>query len=265
MPAIFPKDASGTEFDPSMHNLLNDTAKPQLSSKGNFVKLKEGESNPADVVSRFLDNLADDLSDDTLAALAGEEEQEVPAPVEPAAPAENEQPQEQPEEPGTAVVVENGEDDIPDLTEEELASDGIIIEDADDDSEGEADEDEPEEETVKPKKQVVSSYKGDLSVDLILSIQDQARALDTRADFSKGYNLSGINLAGKDLRASMFNNCSLDGANFSGANLMGANFTGASLKGVNFKGTCLKYAILPSGFRNDCLMDENTTTKGVSE
>lgn len=264
MPVNFPKDTNGTDFDPSIHNLLNETAQPQLSSKGNFVKLKEGESNPADVISRFIDSLADDLTDDAIAVLAGEPEQETTAPTDeqPSPPAEDPQSDEEPEETVAGIAVEDSEDDIPDLTPEELASTGIIIEDAEDDD---AEEEEEPEETIRPKKQPASSYKGELSVDLILSIQDQARALDTRADFSKGYNLTGINLAGKDLRAAMFNNCNLDGANLSGANLMGVNFTGASLKGANLKGACLKYAIFPVELRNDCLMDEYTDLKGVSK
>lgn len=257
---IFPTDASGTEFDPVVHNLLGN-AKPQFSQKGNFVKLRPGDKNSQEVINSFLDGLIGTVDDDALAALAGEDSPET---SETACPDETPEitidaPDENPD--SVDISIDDGFED--ELSDEELASDEIIIEDAPE--EDDVDDIIVVDSHVAPQNEVFSNYKGELTAALILEIQNQARASETRADFSKGYQLPGINLAGKDLRASIFSRCNLDGANFEGANLMGANFTEASVKGANFKGACLKFAILPSNFKDECLIDRETNFKGAQQ
>lgn len=54
-----PKDASGTEFDPFEHNLVGHPPQPELSTKGNFVKVRGREGNDPKQIEIYLDGLAE--------------------------------------------------------------------------------------------------------------------------------------------------------------------------------------------------------------
>lgn len=234
----YPTDKNGTTFDPALHNLVEETAQPQLSTKGNFVKIRDGHQNAAETIARFQDSLEKpEQQEDILAQLLGDEE------------AAGDIDEEVAQENTAAASGEITADD--DFEELEIVQ--PTSENDDEDIMG-----EPDPEPARPAAD--GRHRPALEKSVILNTCKLARESEdparNRANFSNGgnagngwhgvgYSLRNINLSGQDLRAAVFNDCDLTNASFEGANLEGAQFSGAVLDGVNFSGANLRFALLP--------------------
>jgi hypothetical protein len=224
----FPKDESGVSFDPEVHNLVEETATPQLSQKGNFVKLRPNHKNADATIERFIDGLANSLDNDL--GLSG-------------------------------LIVEDGEDEA--LVEEPVESsddEGFRIEDV------ELPKEEPAKvhAVVTSKVNGNTTMHRQMIVGTVAS--ENNKDPRGRADFSAGYNFAGVDLSDADLRSAILKNCVFDGANFSGANCEGVDFRGCSLKGANFSGANLNFALLPvslSEFKKQTVTNLDTVMSEV--
>lgn len=54
----YPTDSEGTVFDPALHNLLDEPARPELSKLGKFVKVRGNDGNDQDLIERYEASLA---------------------------------------------------------------------------------------------------------------------------------------------------------------------------------------------------------------
>lgn len=255
----YPKDASGTVFDPVLHNLLEETAQPQLSQKGNFCKCRPSNPNSEELIARFHAGLSEvktdtDILDELLAG--GDEDADLDAPLEESVttPA------------GDEIATDEGIDDL-------------VVEDAQtpDDSDNIMAEAEP---TATPDnaKALRDEYKGNIDIEMIRqTCRASRKSLNPTADrpnFSNGgtkkngwqgngYNLRNIILKGEDLRAAIFNNCDLRGANFTDCNLEGAMFVGANLEGAVFTGAQLRFGVFPRDFEKAAKTDGQHQLKHI--
>ena len=233
MPIIYPKDESGTEFDPSIHNILDETLEPQLSQKGNFVRLRDGQSNSDEVLDQYFDKLSEkqaseEISDNDL-GLAG-------------------------------IAIED---------DDKSESSSFVI---DDPVEEEPEPVEVVKEQISIIATSSTTVNGDaqqLST-MIISMAKGANFTEPRGkvDFSGAdYDFSGVDLSKADLRGVIFRGCILDKANFTGANCEGADFRGCSLKGAIFDGANLNFTFLPmhpQKLKKQASLDIETTVQEVS-
>lgn len=249
---LYPIDASGTKFDPAIFNILDEDAQPQLSQKGNFCRYREGNENTPELIERFHAKLGDatkeaasDPINDALADITDDTEVDLEQQVA----KEN-------------VVAAESAEDIED--EDPLDLEAPIIEDpvTDDDSDDIMAEAE--------QGRIADQYKGNIDVEMILASCDASRKSRAKPrelpNFSNGgdssngyrgngYNMQGVQLVNQDLRAAIFNDCDLKGANLSASNLEGARFMGSDIEGAVFTGCNLRFAMLPANFRNLAVYD----------
>ncbi len=223
----YPTDASGTEFDREIHNIMDESAEPQLSKKGNFVKLRPDDSNSEKLVDRFIDKLIDDASNGDDLGLS-------------------------------ALIIDDEDDEEADIAD-------VTDSNQDDDDEGFSIED-PVLPDPEPVAVVTRKVKGNTNLYRQTIIGAVAAGNNQgpreRADLS-GHDFTGVDLSNADLRSLILKNCILDGANFSNANCEGVDFRGCSLKGANFKGANINFSLLPLGFNKMVIMDVNTIKSEV--
>lgn len=79
-----------------------------------------------------------------------------------------------------------------------------------------------------------------------------------QVDYSAGYDLSGLDLSGSDLRSGLFMNCDVTDTDFSNARASGINLTNTKIEGSIWNGADLRWAILPADFKSKAIYNDST-------
>ncbi len=118
----------------------------------------------------------------------------------------------------------------------------------------------PAVEAAPALPRVTSIRQGDAQREIIQKMAKEASsgAERKRVDYSAGYDLSNLDLAGADFRSALMQNCDVSGTDFTGAEAQGINLTSAKVDGSIWNDADVRFAILPGDFKSRVIFNENT-------